>query len=366
MGEVATPRLGVVGLGLIGSSILRALAPALDDIVVADANQATVDSALGDGLARAGVATADPTDSRLAEALADRDVVILAVPPPAIVPFARALARDDLLLSDVASVKSPIMAELSELRFVGGHPMAGSERTGYASGRATLFQNATYVLCPPPGRAAELTDDLETLSEIASRLGAHPLVASADDHDRAVAAISHLPHVVASALVRAAGEAGGPLGHRLAAGGFLDITRVAAADPALWAAICLASRPHLLPAIDEADARLRQFRVALDAGNRDTVHGLFADAARRRAAIPPGGGGALLTDSQLLVTLDDRPGTIAGVAMLLAAHDIDIRNLTVQNIRQYEGGQLRLFLADPAAANAARDTLEEAGYECER
>jgi prephenate dehydrogenase len=219
--------VAVIGLGLIGGSLLRALAAAGHEVTGFDADPATRDGAAGAGFRVAGSAF---------EAAARAEVVVLAVPLPVLPEVLPGLARHDGLITDVTSVKTPVLdlARRHRLpRFVGGHPMAGKETSGFAAADPALFTGCTWVLGLEPETAL---DDWLTLAALCTSFGARVVPATAAEHDRAVAQVSHVPHLLAAALARQL--AGNPLAGALAAGSFRDGTRVAATRAELTAAMC--------------------------------------------------------------------------------------------------------------------------------
>lgn len=380
-------RAGIVGLGLIGGSLARALhSRAGLDIVGLDTDERTLRAALTDGvLVAAGLL---PPESRtgaqagqilnvkqVAEEqgqtgdpwtlLSDCAVVFICTPAAAVAELvARAAGYCPGLITDVASVKRPILDQVVCGRFVGGHPMAGSERQGYAWSSDTLLENAVYVLCVPPGSTLQYRDIL-WFEGLIRACGATPLHMDAADHDRAVAAVSHLPHVAAAALSLLAARADEGSLSRLAAGGFRDITRIASSDPALWAGISLQSRAELLPLVKSYTALLEEFSQALDAGDSTALYRLFFQAAQYRNALPADGRGALTAHSSLTVYIKDQPGELGRITTLLGEHGINISNIRIRELRTYEGGCLQLLLPDSGQAVRAAWLLKEAGYECD-
>lgn len=325
----------VLGLGLIGGSVLRALAAAGLRVTGYDADPATraaahtlgtavgvgtgtsvgVGTGVGSGAgvgsgvgAGAGPRAAGPTAPGRAggthrwrvadtvrDAVADAGLVIIAVPLPAV-----AGVLDDLvdagyrgLVTDVTSVKAPVRDLVDRrrpaaggplARFVGGHPMAGRETSGFAAADPALFRDCAWVLCLEPGRTA-LPDWLE-LAALVTGLGARVVPATAAEHDRAVAGISHVPHLLASAL--AATAATDPLAAALAAGSFRDGTRVAANPPALTAAMCGGNARAVEAALGAVLDALHQARDALrGADPADALRSWLVPGAVARAGWPP-------------------------------------------------------------------------------
>jgi prephenate dehydrogenase len=306
--------VAVLGLGLIGGSLARRLASDLD-VVGYDPDADTRAAADAAGLAAA--------DS-IVDAVAGRDLVVLAVPLSAyeqVLPLVAA-AGAGAIVTDVASVKAPALAtaratlQPAGLRYVGGHPMAGSERSGFDASDLRLFEGAAWVLC------LEEDTDLAAwlaVASIVTGLGCRVVPAPAAAHDAAVARVSGLPHLLALALATA-GAAGGPLALALAAGSFRDGTRVAGTRPELFDTLCDGNRDALAEATDEVLAALTQARDALRAGGSVAPLVAAGRAARRNWSATGLGGHSSTVDVSVaggaaaLVALGAAGGHVTGVA----------------------------------------------------
>ncbi len=378
-------RIGILPLGLIGGSLAKAFARTRRieraaggiegtetlEIRGFATRQAVLDEALADGAIDRGalmpriLQEKDWEDKLLATGLlADLDVIFICTPVETIAPLARFLAKHTkALLTDVGSVKRQVMHDTEGLPFIGGHPMAGSERTGYYCASESLFDHATYALCPPAQEIPDQEARLQLLEDLVRRIGARSLRLEAIEHDRLVALISHLPHVVAAGLVNTALAEEDELAVLLAAGGFRDITRIASSDPGLWAGISLESGEELDLALEKIIRGLESFRAALAREDRKELQAYFAEANEKRQLVPQQGVGPLVSDFQILLDIEDKPGVLADLTALLSRAEINIHNLSIQDVRQYEGGQVRLFISSPKEAERARALLAEAGYD---
>lgn len=270
-------RVAVVGLGLVGGSVARRLART-HDVAGWDADAATRELAAAAGL----------TVARDVEDAADgADVAVVATPPAAVPAVLTALSTTDCpVLTDVGSVKGPVLAAAGvagvAARFVGGHPMAGTERTGFAAADPALLDGAAWVLC------VERDTDLSAwvrAAELVTGTGCHVVPCSARAHDEAQARISGLPHLLACALA-VAGADGGPLARRLAAGSFRDGTRVAGSRPELIAALCEENSSALARVLDGTVAQLAEAGGALRAGGSVRALATAGHAARRAWSEP--------------------------------------------------------------------------------
>ncbi|HCT75500.1 MAG TPA: prephenate dehydrogenase/arogenate dehydrogenase family protein [Micromonosporaceae bacterium] len=285
--------VAVIGLGLIGGSLLRALAAAGHRVLGFDADPA-VRATARDAAARLPAASRWQVTATIRDAAADADLVALAVPLPALDNVLDALVSSGFhgLITDVTSVKGPVRDAVARrlLRaanpvagFVGGHPMAGRELSGFAAGDPALFTGCAWVLCLDDPMAL---DDWLTVADLITELGARVVPATTEEHDRAVAAISHVPHLLASAL--AASAADDLLALTLAAGSFRDGTRVAATRPELVAAMCGGNAEAVRVALDAVRERLDQAAKALDQGDPvRAVREWAADGHTARHAWPP-------------------------------------------------------------------------------
>lgn len=249
----------VVGLGLIGGSVLRAAARAGRQAWGASTSATDAEAATADGF------TVAPTEDALAKAAAEDALVVLAVPLPAVPDVLRTVAAvaPSCLLTDVVSVKQPVAEAVARFapaaRYAGGHPMSGRSASGWSAGDDALFDGAPWVVATEEDTALPAWLAAATL---ALDCGAHVVPTTAGEHDAAVARISHLPHVLAAVLA-STGADGGPLALSLAAGSFTDGTRVAGTRPELVLAMCEGNRLPLLDAVDDALGRLGAARGAL-------------------------------------------------------------------------------------------------------
>ena len=282
-------RVAIVGVGLIGGSFgmaIRARGLAREVVGVTRA-EARISQARSRGAIDRG--TVDP-----ASGVTGADLVVLAVPPDQVVPMARRAIphlRPGALLTDVASVKAEIVRSVdalagseSRVTFVGGHPMAGNEGQGIAAAEPGLFEGTAYLITPAPRTPR---DGVARLADLARAIGAVPIEMAPDEHDRAVALTSHLPYLVAAALMGAGGAAipaAGPA--------FLGATRVAASPVALWAEICRLNREEIRRALEVFRNELARLEAAIEDGDRLDAMLEAVRLARRRLSVMPRESGA--------------------------------------------------------------------------
>jgi prephenate dehydrogenase len=302
--------VAVIGLGLIGGSLLRALAAHGHVVTGYDADAETREAARA--LARSGIDDSWRVADGVAEAVAGAEVAVLAVPLPAVPGALAGLADYPGLITDVTSVKAPVRDLLAGRRFVGGHPMAGKESSGFAAADPGLFDGCAWVLCLEPDDPDPA--DWLTLARLFTRLGARVVPATAAEHDRAVAGISHVPHLLAAAL--SAVLADNPLAGTLAAGSFRDGTRVAATRPELIAAMCGGNAPAvrrvLAGVVDDLESFARQ--LALDDPIAALTAGLRPAGELRRAWPPrPGAPVEVPAGVEALLALGRAGGWVSAV-----------------------------------------------------
>jgi prephenate dehydrogenase len=349
-------RVAVVGTGLIGTSVgLAAKRAGAIHVTAFDPDERSLAVAVERGAADAAAS--------LEGAVADASLVVVAAPVsqlPAVVPAV--LANGDATVTDVGSTKTAVCAAAAGSgRFVGGHPMCGSESRGPEHATADLFEGATWFLTPVAETDAA---SLRRVHGFVSALGATPVAIEPETHDRVVALTSHLPHALANLLVNQAGanrvEGHDPLA---AAGGSLrEMTRVAGANPRIWVDIFLENAGVLGNSLADHRRRVEQLEQALRARDAGFLARWIGEASanrRRMLAQAFPDPGAL---QQLHVHVPDRPGVLAGITQALGAARINIEDFELQHVSPERGGNLRLIVAGEDAARRAAELLEEQGY----
>jgi prephenate dehydrogenase len=343
--------VAVVGVGVIGGSVGLAARRRLGATVRG------VDPRAAEAVQAGAI---EEAHDDLRAALDEADAAFVAVPVAALpetVAAVLAAAPPGCVVTDVGSTKRAVVAASGDERFVGGHPLAGSEAAGVAHAREDLFDDAIWYLTPTSTTSGLM---IERLHRVITGLGARPVATEADTHDRMMAAVSHLPHVVANVLVGLAGRALD--GERLPPTGpsFRDATRVAGANPALWPDIYLANRDALLPAIDATLARLGAARDALAAGDRDRLAEWQRAAAAEREALLGAGlvGGAV---RELRAVVPNRPGVIADIALTLGRAGINISDMALTPSPDNTRGEIALWVGEGEAARA-QELLEQLGF----
>ena len=354
--------LAVCGGGLIGASLTFAMARRGRRVRVHDRDPQVRDD-LRAILAEAEThaAAIEVVDTWVAAATGAA-IVVAAVPPPgipAVLAEAAAVALPGAVLTDVAGVKRAVVDETlaavartdgAAARFVGGHPMAGSERSGPRAATADLFSGATWILTPT---AATSDEALSVVTEMVRELGARVLVLGPDEHDAIVGLVSHLPQLVASVLADVAAEAVDAERDAVmavAGPGFRDTTRIAASDPALWLDIIDGNRDAIGAALDAFAARLDTVRGAVGARDADAVAAVLRRASEARRRLVPKAIDQPTSD--LTVPLRDRPGEIARITGALGSAGINIEDLAMRHATAADRGSLLLRVRADAAERA--------------
>lgn len=324
-------KLLIVGLGLIGGSLAKA-SEGFFEVYALNRSQAAIEAALREKTIQRGYCRCEDVD-------AAPDVICLCVPVDAMASYAEELGRrfPNALFTDAGSTKGNVMKVMQGRRYVGTHPMAGSERSGYSAARGDLFFGAT--VCLVPGCCKE--GDVELLEAWIRHMGGRPLQIGVEEHDRAVAAISHLPHVIASALTRTAGMTADALPQTrvMAAGGFLDITRIAGSDPVMWRAIFTENAGAVLEQLEAFEGALSHWREMLQKRDTAAMGNEFCDTREIRTSFKRDNFGIFPEKGY---TLRARCGRQAAAELLLSEAGGCIAGM------EFRGGLLCLHCASPA------------------
>jgi prephenate dehydrogenase len=343
-------RLAVIGVGLIGGSVGLAARERAGATVAGWDPDPTVAARARE------LGAIDAAPAAAADAAAGADAVVVAAPVgalPAAVARALAAAGPETVVTDVGSTKRAVVAACGDdPRFVGGHPLAGAETAGVEHARGDLFDGATWYLTPAETTAGIL---YERLHRLLVTLGARPRAIDAGDHDALLAAVSHLPHVLANVLVAGAARTVAAGGEPLPATGpsFRDATRVAGANTAMWRDVYLANADTLIERIDDARARLAAFRALLSARDAAGIVGWNDAAAADRRALEAGLAGGPV--HELRVSVPNRPGVVARVALALGRAGVNITDMALYPAPDHRSGSVALWVAgDEPAARAER------------
>ncbi len=356
--------IGFIGLGLIGGSIAKAIRIFHPEIHLYGhaSHRDTLIEAAGEGIIQ-------NDDFLPLTRFCEMDILFLCAPVTRNIHYLKEMAplikENRTLVTDVGSVKNGIHAAVEKLGldslFIGGHPMAGSEREGYAYSSEGLLENAYYILTRNPN----FDDDLFFMfNDFISSLGAITIQATPELHDYATAAISHLPHIIAYTLVNYVRENDTPEGFlgTIAAGGFKDITRIASSSPVMWQNICVENKNEILRQIDLYMEALSNTKKLIDDGEETTLLSYFSDAKEYRDSMRAIKNGLLPRNFDFYLDMPDESGQIAKVATILAEEDVNIKNIGIVHNREFETGVLHIELYDAYSLDFALKLLGEKGY----
>jgi prephenate dehydrogenase len=350
------PSVAIVGIGLIGGSIglgirQRFLA---ERVFGLDPDPVALEAAVWLG-------AIDEAKLQPGPWLAEMALVVLASPARTLLASAESLRPylgPTTVLTDVGGVKAPIVAAMSDLRFVGGHPMAGSEKIGVVNASAAMLENAVWVLTP-----TEQTDReaLAVVRRFVEHLGAKPIETSPEQHDRLVAAVSHVPYLVALALTQLiANDHDRDLMMLLAAGGFRDLTRVASGSPRMSRDMVVGNKEAVRQAVKGFREQLEGLEHLLD--DPEALLTLAEAAKRSRDSLPIVKRSLLPARFEVVIAVPDRPGELARITKALGDADVNIKDIEVLGIRE-AGGAVRLAFESEEQLKTGAQALSEAGYE---
>jgi len=358
--------IGFIGFGLIGGSIARAIKKVRPDISLyaydyhPNPPSSGYKEALSDGVL-------DFVTGNLEEGFPDCDIIFLCAPVLSNIsylPKLKSIIKPSCILTDVGSVKGNIHEAISELGmdevFVGGHPMTGSEKTGYRNSYALLLENAYYILTPTDKTPKFKLDVLKKLVE---DIGSIPIILDPKEHDEITAAISHLPHIIAATLVNLIRESdNSEKMKQLAAGGFKDITRIASSSPMMWQNICLTNAGVINTILDRYIEMLKTASNALSELDEDYLYTMFETAGEFRNSIPNKSAGLINKVYEIYIDIIDETGAIATIATLLANNNISIKNIGIIHNREFQEGVLHIEFYDEQSENDAIDLLSRHNY----
>ena len=276
----------------------------------------------------------------------------------------KVIIRFDCILTDVGSVKTLMHQKVEEIgledQFIGGHPMTGSEKSGYLNSSETLLENVYYILTPTKKTTQE---NINFLTNLVKVMGAIPLLLSNQEHDDIAATISHVPHIIAAQLVNLVKHSDDEdeKMKMLAAGGFKDITRIASSSPFMWQSICLSNAHSIKESLTKFIASLHNVMDAIDQNDTDYLYQTFEDAGIYRSQIP-NNKGLIHRFFEVYLDITDEPGAIAIIATLLGSNGINIKNIGIIHNREFEEGVLRIELYSEEALTKACRLLKSHNY----
>ncbi len=356
---------GFIGLGLIGGSLAKTLKRVRPDcqIMAYTRTRKTAQQALEERVIDQ--ICESPADT----AFASCDYIFLCAPVGSNIEALHTLKEivpESCILTDVGSVKSDIHQAASQLglngRFIGGHPMTGSEKSGFVNANAHLFENSYYIITPSEGSDP---DRIESYRALATKFGALPIVLDYRQHDFVTAAVSHLPHLIAASLVNTVHDLDSKdeIMKMIAAGGFKDITRIASSSPEMWEHICISNRDNISKVMDTFIELLEESRDQMRAGNGQGIYRTFERSRDYRDSFSSSPLGAIKKIYTIYCDIVDESGAIATIATTLAVNGISIKNIGIVHNREFEDGVLRIEFYEEEPSLRAAEILRQHRYQ---
>ncbi|WP_106767960.1 prephenate dehydrogenase [Paenibacillus faecalis] len=364
MADNTTTNIAIFGVGLIGGSLALCFKGKPGITVTGYAHtREYADQVIARGVV-------DQVTLSPETAARDADFIFLCVPVGSLEYYISLLSEMELkpgcIITDVGSTKASIVdcAERLALKnayFIGGHPMAGSERSGVNAASTLLFENAYYVLTPAKDVPA---DKIEALKNILAYTRAHVVTLEPRLHDQIVGAISHLPHIIAVALVNqiCAYNEENSLYQTLAAGGFRDITRIASSDPVVWRDILLNNRNVIMQLLVDWNNGIKQFITMLDGHDGTALEEAFRRAGEFRSELPERRKGIIVSQYDLYIDVPDHPGIIGRITTEIGQKGINLSNIHIIESREDVPGVMRLSFRHEDDQERAKDLLQSLGY----
>ncbi len=354
---------GFIGLGLIGGSVAKALKLTYPDckIIGFDKDFVSLELAKKENIC-------DVICDKVDFTFSDCDIFFLCTPVDFNTSYLeqiKDIRKENSIVTDVGSVKRTIHDVVRTLNmedcFIGGHPMAGSESSGYAASHAGLLENAYYILTPT---ALVSQDKIALITSIMKEIGTIPIIMSEEKHDTVTAAISHLPHMAAYALVNLIHNSDDTDNtmKMIAAGGFKDITRIASSSPIMWQQICGENKEKLLSFMDKYMNELSTLRDFIEAEKETTLYDYFLHAKNYRDSFNDVISGPISRSYRLTISIPDEAGIIAKISGMFAMDNINLKNIGIVHNREFEEGVLRIEFYDEYSLKQAISLLKETEY----
>jgi prephenate dehydrogenase len=355
--------IAFIGFGLIGGSIARAIRKYKPEskIYAYANNTSQLLKGKSDGVI-------DIILKEIDDSLTECDIIFLCAPVEfneeylaKIKPF----IRKDSIITDVGSTKSSIHNLAKELDlddiFIGGHPMAGSEKTGYEASDALLLENAYYMITPS---SKTCNKKLEALKSIIEMIKSIPFIIDYQKHDKVVATVSHLPHILAATLVNLVkdNDYEDEVMKRVAAGGFKDITRIASASPIMWEQICIVNAEPIDAMLLKYIDMLKEVHSQLTSRSGIYINNMFEKSGEYRNSFDSNSRGVLISKHDISVHIQDKPGAISIISAILAANSISIKNIGINHNREKGEGALNISFYDADSCEMASKLLKEYNY----
>lgn len=354
--------IGIIGIGFLGGSLIKSLSKSnkVGKIIAADKNIESLKLAKKEGVITEYSLEIDNKFSNC-------DLIFISTPVSYISDYAKKLekvVKPNCIITDTGSTKKTIIEQSKNLsiEFIGGHPMIGSERSGYETSIDFLFENSYYIITKSKKNKES---SVKILEELVQEIGAIPIIIDEEKHDYITSCISHVPHVVAAALVNLVknSDDDNETMKTLAAGGFKDITRIASSDPTMWENICVENKDEILKNLDKLIEILNNFRNNI--GNEEFLYKYFEDSKKYRDTFANrkiNGN----TMPELDISIKDENGAIAKVTAILSENEIGIKNIEVINNRENNFGALKVIVRSCEERDKGYSILKSMGYDIKK
>lgn len=355
-------KVGIVGLGFLGGSLMKSLSKSnkIEKIIATDINSESLKLAKSEGVI-------SDYSLDIDNKFSDCDIVFISTPVSYISEYARKLekiVKPDCIITDTGSTKKTIIEEAKNLQieFIGGHPMIGSERSGYETSIDILFENSYYIITKGHKNKEK---SINLLKELVEEIGAIPVIIDEDKHDYITSCISHVPHIIAAGLVTLVKNSDDEKEtmKMLAAGGFKDITRIASSDPTMWENICTENKEEILKNLDKFIYILKDFRDNIE--SKEATYSYFENSKKYRDSfINKKINGNTMPEFN--ISVKDENGAIAKVTTILSDNEIGIKNIEVINNRENNFGALKVIVRSYEERDKGYEILKNLGYDIKK
>ncbi|MEW9121418.1 MAG: prephenate dehydrogenase [Thermotaleaceae bacterium] len=355
-------KITIIGMGLIGGSLASGLKNRGYDgeITGYDVSKESLTEAKELGII-------DKKAYSLKEAVEDVDLVILSTPIAVYEQILKEIGpwlKEETILTDMGSVKSCVGSLIQthipdSIQFIGGHPMAGSEKGGLRASSPTLYENAYYFLTPLENTTKRTIDKMEGF---VSLLGAYPVIVSSEEHDKIVATISHIPHLAAVLLANMVDYNGGIHSIPFVGGGFRDTTRIASGNPKMWKDIFFYNKSQLVAGMKGLEEMLGEFRELIERNEEERILELLNKAKFIRDSIPKRVPDYLPPLYEVIIDVEDKPGALGELTRIMGDNDMNIKEIEILHAREGEQGAIRIGFASLEEQKQAADLLRGRGF----
>lgn len=360
---MAIKTVTIIGMGLIGGSMAKALrrVDSIKSIIGIDTDMESLNTALSDGVL-------DKAYTCIDKNINSSDIVFICTPTNKTADCLKEVIKvvnTNCIITDTGSIKSCIIHQVENINgqfeFIGGHPMCGSEKSGYTASKGHLFENAYYILTP----CAKTSDNaVNIMQKIINQVGGLPIVLNSKEHDNITGAISHTPHIISAALVNMIKELDSEEGYmrKLAAGGFKDITRISSSKPDMWENIVINNKTYIRSILKKFLEKINHIISWLDTSSVKEIHEFFYSAKEYRDTFASNNGGLIAPFYDMMVDIEDKPGEIGKLTTLLGTNYINIININVLNSREDDHGCLKITFSSKDSLDRAYNLLKLNGY----